>query len=130
MASEGAINPDDVLADLPAATDVVEAAEKVVPADAGARPAAPRSLTGVVAATSSMLGFKTRSSPLVAPGLPPGWPHSTVTNDDDRGERDHPAGKDIRGPARHIGRVLAEIQCVGTHRVDRARCHRARDIGQ
>jgi len=31
MASEGAINPDDVLADLPAATDVVEAAEKVVP---------------------------------------------------------------------------------------------------
>ena len=31
MASEGAINPDDVLADLPAATSIVEAAEKVVP---------------------------------------------------------------------------------------------------
>ena len=31
MASEGAINPDDVLADLPAATAIVEAAEKVVP---------------------------------------------------------------------------------------------------
>jgi hypothetical protein len=31
MASEGAINPNDVLADLPAATAIVEAAEKVVP---------------------------------------------------------------------------------------------------
>lgn len=31
MASEGAISPDDVLADLPAATAVVTAAEKVVP---------------------------------------------------------------------------------------------------
>ena len=30
-ASEGAINPDDVLADLPAATAIVEAAEEVVP---------------------------------------------------------------------------------------------------
>jgi hypothetical protein len=31
MASEGAINPDDVLADLPAATAIVQAAETVVP---------------------------------------------------------------------------------------------------
>ena len=31
MASEGAISPDDVVADLPASTHIVEAAEKVVP---------------------------------------------------------------------------------------------------
>jgi hypothetical protein len=31
MAPEGAINPEDVLADLPSETAIVEAAEKVVP---------------------------------------------------------------------------------------------------